>query len=360
MVEVPSAEGASAAIVGLKTDPRQQGGSVDAPQRHEQDFGWWRCVAVAVGGGQMRHPGGSGSGGSGALELRVALYCLLPVPLRLGGGVRLTLEDKMGEWDIACGSADQDLNGGTAANGDGQREDDSMPGRDSCGGGDVSPSNGAGAGKLGRARGEAAGFEADLARRHPMVLHPGRWEHSSVHISPRWAGGVSFEIRCPREDDPLCLRIDDFSSSACCIPLDSMSAPRCAGRLHVTRVLLTLSDHCSVLFRASSFFAASPASSLPLAPSSSSSSLHSASLGALHSLLGLTEPFASSAAPDGGAWRMTLPHLGPLPLLHGFAPTASTSSSERAVGQQSGSSGQHGHAAAAEVRGVKSRGGGKD
>ena len=122
---------------------------------------------------------------------------------------------------------------------------------------------------------------------------------------------------------------------------------RCAGRLHVKRVTLFLSDLASVTFRApssgqvggpvppsSGTTAATIGSTSGSADSNSSApSSAPASLGGLHAMLGLPPPFCGVGGVRAeGSWRLRLPHLGKMPRV-----TAAAGSTTGSTGSKGGS-----------------------
>ncbi|GAX76923.1 hypothetical protein CEUSTIGMA_g4370.t1 [Chlamydomonas eustigma] len=252
-------------------------GGADVVQKHQQDFGWWRCLAVALGSPQLLPD-------SDSIDLHLAFWSLLPVPLYLAGGVKLVLEDELGQWEVGLVGVRDALVPPAATNsiakctwgmerGDhaSHNDDDALPGRDADIDHNVQllESLQIGAGKQGAqvqpphtiARGMEGAADGGGSC-SPLSLSPGCWERAVVRV-----------------------------------------APRCVGHLNVAQVILVISEQASVTFRASTFFSStSPASS-------------SASLGDLHTLLQLPDPFGGpgTAAVREGTWKLHFPHLGPLP-----------------------------------------------
>lgn len=140
---------------------------------NQQDYGWWHILSVA--GGFTAH-----APDPAQLQLCVALYCHLPVPLPLVGA-SLLLTDSQGSWTVplAVGPGpdpQQQLllqEGGQAAAA-------------------AEPADALQCLQL-TDKQDAAAATATAGGSWPLTLQPGSWQLLHVHFPPRCVGAVAAE-----------------------------------------------------------------------------------------------------------------------------------------------------------------------
>lgn len=232
----------------------------------DQDSGWWSCLALAVGSPDPVP-------GSETVELHLALRNLLPVPLHLGGGVRFTLVDEVGEWEVSLTPGRGTISG--------RREESSEERRQegNCGGSGALSEDEAAAGRTTGAAGADRGPSlTDASAASPggaMTLRPGGyWERAAVQVTPMYE---QCERKHTSSQDPAS-PVNTLSPHSASFNLPPHH--RCTGKLEVKRVTLALSDVASVSFRG------------PACPPSGSGAAAPSSLGGLHTLLALPPPFS--------------------------------------------------------------------